>query len=303
MKQVASQILRPACNTIIHLVGPGGSAFDSKLVSSSVQAFRNAGANVFEIGDGTKAISSNYLAGALKDIQESSVGPVSIYVKAHGHQQHNDLEIVLDPDNKITSSKLFSSVPDIFEDRTTDFFLTCCHGAGAISHTNKLAKGSTVAAITLHDETASGSDVERFVTEIEKSSGKISDFSTTSLLDIYLGRALKNRFHPVVAVSGKGVYDLRSKFLDMIGTKFSDEEKDLIHQKLDKVIGANQIDLLMETISKSKDEWGIDASNYGSALIITFASGRNMAESAEKPTAIKMTNSNFTDRSGPFSNR
>src|SRR5687767_11961538 len=72
--------------------------------------------------------------------------------------------------------------------------------------------------------------------------------------------------------------DLPREFIARIGKPFSEDEKTAVHGALDSILGVQQADEIMDKISGARDEWGIPAIDFGSALAVTLASSSRMQE-------------------------
>ena len=251
---------------IVILSGPGGRAFNNNNVQELAEAMRSSGADVTLLGDGEKPITKEQVTTAMEMVASDASEPVTLFVMAHGDVKSGNHVIDIDGKYGLTSAELFDTASRVFGDRTLDVFMTCCHGGAAIPEVNRLPKGSTLATLAPGKETVSGVDIDRLTDAIDS-----SDLTAHYLADLYLGRALKNRIAPSIAVSGQGVHDLPRKFIDRLGKPFSDDEKTSAHGALDKVIGEKRVSEIIAKIAGAKNEWSIDAVDFGPALAISLA--------------------------------
>jgi hypothetical protein len=255
---------------VLLISGPGGYAFNNANVQKMAQAMSNAGADVAVIGDGEKPIAKSQIDDAILDASKSGE-PVTLFVMAHGDVKNGSHAIDIDGKYGLTSAQLFDSASKI--GRPVDVFMTCCHGGAAITEVNKLPKGSTLATLAPGSETVSGIDVDRLTDVIET-----GDLSARHLTDLYLGKALKNRIAPSIAISGEGVSDLPREFIARIGKPFTESEKASVHTQLDSIIGSERADQIMAKMSTARDEWGIPALDFGASLAVTLAATSRLQE-------------------------
>lgn len=251
---------------VVILSGPGGFAFNNKNVQKIAAAMRTSGADVIVLGDGEKPIDKEQVTKTLEMVASKSSGPVTLFVMAHGDLKNGNHVIDIDGKYGLTSAELFSTTSRAFGDRPVDIFMTSCHGGAAIPEVNRLPKGSTLATLAPGKETVSGIDIDRLTDVIDS-----SDLTARHLADLYLGKALKNRIAPSVAVSDQGVRDLPREFIDRLGKPFSGDEKKAAHSVLDAVIGEQRVAEIIEKITGAKNEWAINAVDFGPALAITLA--------------------------------
>jgi hypothetical protein len=151
--------------------------------------------------------------------------------------------------------------------------MTCCHGGAAIPEVNQLPPGSTLVTLAPGRETVAWNDVGRLAEHLDP-----DRLDARHLLNVYLGKAMKNRIAPSLAISGQGVRDLPGEFIARIGKPFSEDEKTSVHSALNAILGAQHVDRIMDRISGARDEWSIPAVDFGPALAVTLASSSRMQE-------------------------
>jgi len=265
---------------IVLLSGPGGHAFNHENVEKIATAMRSFGAEVTVLGDGEAPVNKAQVMETLETIANKSNEPVTLFITAHGDVIHGSHAIDIDGNWGLTSAELFEAISNSFGRRPTDVFMTCCHGGAAILEVNRLPHGSTLVTLAPGREVASQADVDRLADNIDSGS-----LQAHHLLNLYLGKALKNRIAPSLAISGQGVRDLPREFIARIGKPFPENEKIAAHSALDSILGVQHVDEIMDKISGARSEYGIYAADFGPALAVTLASSSRMQElSSYDPT-------------------
>jgi hypothetical protein len=98
----------------------------------------------------------------------------------------------------------------------------------------------------------------------------------------------QNPHRTIVHLAGPGdkVYSLNHLLIRAIGKDgILRDKREAVHQILDGVITADNVESTMNLISKSRGETDISAMNYGPDLAVVFAADRSTNKHIENPIA------------------
>lgn len=255
-------------SNVVVIAGPCGTAFNKHHVSSLEQAFLSSGANILMVGDGESNISTGAIEAAIVTAAQSE-GSVMLFIMAHGDVRNNEHVINIAGNYELTTKSLFQTLSRIVN-RQLDVFMTCCHGGASISAINTLPRGSTLVTLCPRNESVSGFDLDNFINTL--STDLISNpsfFTAENFLNIYLGKALRNRIPPARTISGEGVHVLVQKLRNCIGKEYSALERESVHQKLDVLFSVDVVDQLLNTMATARIEADIEATEFGPCLAIS----------------------------------
>lgn len=196
-----------------------------------------------------------------KSILELKEGqPITIIMQTHGSFENDAFEFVVDKDSNISSKDLFTTIVDVIPSTPVDIFTPTCHGGGMLFDRDILPLGSTLVTLTDKNDVNNGHDFAKIAKYIEDYN---ADLSAYNLLQLYLSKCLKSRFHPHIARSN--CIDLSLD--DMLKLYISNPIKfDVSHYNLSGC--QDEYKDVFNKIVSSKSEWSIYASEYGIALSI-----------------------------------
>lgn len=246
------------------VAGPGGYAYNETHINEIASAMQRTGAEVTVLGDGVHAITKEQIEQTINTASGQNE-PVTLFIMAHGEIKNGNHNLDIGGGN-ITSRELFEIATHHFSNKPIDVFMTSCHGGAAIPEVNRLPSGSTLVALSPGSEEVLISNVYRIAEHIENGPITASSLATT-----YLCKALKNRTAPTMAVSGEGVYDYVHKLKNRLGKPFTSDEVRRVHEKLDSVLGADQVNVMLTKLSSARSEGAVDAVDFGPALAVSFA--------------------------------
>jgi hypothetical protein len=257
---------------VVVAVGPGGDAFGPEIIEKITKTFeKNEGQTVKSsllVGNGTDAICIDGIIDAVK-IAKKNQRPISLFINTHGKMINNEHYIDIGGNVWASSRELFKKIKSVLGDEypyPLSIFMTSCHGGGAyLAAASELPKSTTFVALCKGSETVAGSDVKSFLTKMKPSSWSSSE----GLLYSYLS-TLRTRIGPVI-MCGSGFIDLDESFKNQCGRLFSNDQKAQAHQKLDDLMGKENVDMIIDKIQKASTEYSIYAKDYGSALAVVLA--------------------------------
>ena len=188
--------------------------------------------------------------------------PLTIIMYTHGSVKNGYFEFILDNDSKLSSKDLFTLISQKISNIQIDIFTPACHGGGMLSDKDILPSGSTLVSLTDRNETNHGGDFN----ELSEFLGDYNaDLSAYNLLQLFLVKCLKNRFHPHIGVSGDIEYSLDDLLKSQISKPL---DYDLFHFK--EVGSPKEYKEIFNKILNGKSEWNINAMEYGIALSIVL---------------------------------
>lgn len=262
---------------IILISGPGGTAFDTKFVEQFKSNLSKQGgvANVTALGDGKQSVDIAALKSALQKAKKAGK-PVTIVINTHGEIKQGSHHIETSEGQWTPTSKLFQIIQtEIGDDAPISLFMTACYGGAAIAEAkSQLPKGTSFVALAPSKETVAGSDVERLVEVLGEINADLDGNKWPEgieLLYLYLTRSLETRIAPQVGIGAGESIDLHREFKCHIGKTFSVAEKSQIHGRLDKIIGAGEVNNIITKIETAKTEWNISAADFGKSLAVMLA--------------------------------
>lgn len=257
---------------VIVAAGPGGYAFNHRLIDKITKTVQNAQElivkSTISIGNGENGISLNRIIDAVKVAKQKSC-PITLFLQFHGRNKQGEHEILVCDEEWDSSRELFRKLKSTLGDSyPLSIFMTSCHGgAAAVAAMSELPKGAVFVALTRSTEVVSGFDVERFASSVDH----LPWDSSEKLLYHYLTKSLKNRMTPVIAYASKGYLDLGKLFIAQIGQPFTANHQAQAHQQIDDLIGKENVDALIDKIQNARSEYDILAVDYGPALAVVFA--------------------------------
>lgn len=205
---------------------------------------------------------------ALYDLNEEQ--PLTIILDAHGTMKKGYFEFILDLDSKLSSNVLFNLLSQRMNNRAIDIFTPACHGGGMIRDRDLLPAGSTLIALTDVNEVNNGSDFDKISEHLE---GFNEDLSSYNLLQLFLSKCLKNRFHPHIGISGGNDYSLDDMLKSYISKPLYFDSSHFESLGLQK-----EYKEVFDKIVSSKSEWSIYAAEYGLALSIVLNDLKNKGD-------------------------
>lgn len=193
--------------------------------------------------------------------------PLTIIALSHGSYEYSKgFEFLLDENTRVSSLDLFDSIGNIMR-VPVDVFTTACHGEGILYDKDKLPIESTLVGLTDAEATNSSSDFQQLQDSFDDFYGEITAYD---LLQFYLSKCLKNRFHPHIGITGGGDYSLDS----ILKTKISNPmDFDYLH--FASLGSTDEYKQILYKITNSKSEYSIYAAEYGIALSIILNDLRN----------------------------
>lgn len=205
---------------------------------------------------------------AISELKEEQ--PITIIMNTHGTINKGNFEFIMDSNSDMSSKTLFNLVSERIPNTPVDLFTPACHGGGIIDDKDLLPRGSTLVALTDANTVNNGGDFSKMPKFIDSFN---FDLSAYNLLQLFLSKSLKNRFHPHIGISGGNSYSLD----DLLKTAISNPlDFDFSHSSL---FGSeNEYRKIFDKIVNSSSEWFIYAAEYGIALSIILNDLKNKKE-------------------------
>ena len=218
------------------------------------------------VGD-YKAENFDYegLNNAISQLNEEQ--PLTIIMDTHGSMKNGHFEFIMDSNSSLSSQKLFSLVSLKIPNKSIDLFTPACHGGGMLSDKDILPLGSTLVALTDKNEVNHGGDFDKLS---EYLGGFNADLSAYNLLQLFLSKCLKNRYHPHIGISGSREYSLDDLLKSYISMPLY---FDFSH--LEFIGSPKEYKEIFDKIVTGKSEWSIYAAEYGIALSIILNDLKN----------------------------
>lgn len=123
-------------------------------------------------------------------------------------------------------------------------------------------------------ETTAGGDVARFINSITQIKGLDGKNDVEDMIKDYLVTDLETRIAPNIIVFKSNSVNLNSLLIEHIGKKFTPEENQAIKSGLSS-FDSEHIRLVKRKIETGRNEYSINALDYGTALAIINASHQN----------------------------
>lgn len=193
---------------------------------------------------------------------------LTVIVVSHG--EYSDIkgfEFILDDKFRLSSKNLFTLIGERIQEVPVDIFTPACHGGGILFDKELLPAGSTLVALTDAKEANNGLDFEKMQEHFE---GLNNEITAYNLLQFYLSRCLKNRFHPHIGITGNGDFSLD----DLLRTHLS-KPLDFDYNHFNMLSCPNKYKIIFDKIVSGKSEWSIYAVEYGIALSIILNELKN----------------------------
>ena len=169
--------------------------------------------------------------------------------------------------DKGKSKELFDLISLKIPNKAIDLFTPACHGGGMLSDRDILPLGSTLVALTDKNEANHGGDFKNLS---EYLGGFNTDLSAYNLLQLFLSKCLKNRYHPYIGISGSREYSLDDLLKSYLSTPL-----DFDFSHLESIGSPKEYKEIFDKIVTSKSEWSIYAAEYGIALSIILNDLKN----------------------------
>ena len=193
--------------------------------------------------------------------------PLTIIMNTHGSVKDGHFEFIMDSKLNLSSQKLFSLISLKIPNKSIDLFTPACHGGGMLSDKDILPLGSTLVALTDENEVNHGGDFDKLSEYI---GGFSADLSAYNLLQLFLSKCLKNRYHPHIGISGSREYSLDDLLKSYLSTPL-----DFDFSHLESIGSPKEYKEIFDKIVTSKSEWSIYAAEYGIALSIILNDLKN----------------------------
>lgn len=197
----------------------------------------------------------------------NSQQPLTVIVVSHG-AYNNGFEFILDDKSRMPSTSLFELIGEKVQETPVDVFTTACHGGGMLFDKDLLPVGSTLVGLTDAKEVNNGADFDKMWEQFEDFNK--NEITAYNLLQFYLSRCLKNRFHPHIGITGNGDFSLD----DLLRANLS-KPLDFDSNHFDMLGRPDSYKAIFDKIISGKSEWSIYAIEYGIALSIILNDLKN----------------------------
>lgn len=228
---------------IVVLMGPDNPGHLALLTGLQKQ---NPLAEITQIGDGLRDISSQDISQLHREIANSEDRPLLVMV-THGDVVDNQHKIQLKVSHDATDGvlwatdtiELFQSIAEKLSGRPIDIFMFACHGGEIIQHLDKaLPIGSNVVGLSPANMGSYVSDGKRFCDVLNSNETIINGKVTAkNLLKTYLMQALQNDVPPFLNTTRVPTMLRDDREYWWSGIHFTQEEVENIHDQLDKFDG------------------------------------------------------------------
>ena len=193
---------------------------------------------------------------------------LTVIVMSHGaYSDIKGFEFILDDKFRLSSKDLFTLIGERIQEVPVDIFTTACHGGGILFNKELLPAGSTLVGLTDAKEVNNGGDFEKMQEHFEEFNNEITAYN---LLQFYLSRCLKNRFHPHIGITGNGDFSLD----DLLRAHLS-KPLDFDYNHFNMLSCPNDYKIIFDKIVSGKSEWSIYAVEYEIALSIILNELKN----------------------------
>lgn len=270
----------PLPQKTILLSGPGMRAFNNEKILKLEKALikHNVGP-IVRIGDGETCLTDNDLHLLLHEISNNKMR-IMLFIMAHGtiNTETSSHMLYLKNKDMLTPSVNFmEAISAKLAGKAIDIFSTACYSGVLNSHAEKiLPQGSTYVSLSPPNQPSCSSDVNRLINVLASNNKVKENLTAKKLLFAYLTNALENRVPPLIT-SSKITSNLRSDFLNHIGEKFSESEKELIYKTFGNQTNNVKLNRLINLIEMTNTEYAIKTTDYGLALAICHAASGKMS--------------------------
>lgn len=286
----------PSLQKTILLSGPGNKAFNNKTILKLENALiKQSIGPVIRIGDGESGLTENDFDSLLHEISNNKMR-IILFLMAHGtidRASGDHMLYLKSNDIPTTSIDFMESISTSLQRKAIEVFSTACHGGALNPYVGTvLPKGSTYVSLSPANQPTSGSDVNRLIDFLTHNCKVQGNLTAEKILISYLTKALKNRVPPFIT-SSEISSNLHNDFLNHIGVKFSETEKELIYRTLGDQTNNEKLNHLMCLIERANDEPSICAIDYGLALAICYAASGKVSleyiEGISKPNENRVS--------------
>lgn len=285
---------------LLFIAGVGADTYGQTDVGSSMNAFSNSkdemqknGLNpaIAVIGDERNGIKYEEFKNGLLTFSNQTKGNVSIMLYSHSWYENdrNDIGITLRSKDRIKADHFLKTIKDAFYGRKTDLLISCCDGGSIARKASEiLTEGSTIFSFVdtgemQHDE------LMRFTEIISQE--KLKDFSVLEITKKYMmSSGPSTELFSTMSFAGVGFFKMREILHQKFGKKFTEFEREYVHQQLDDKNNALEIEEIIKKIETANHPYLITIKDYSKAIMVGF-----MAEMAslnkEKVSAIQLKES------------
>lgn len=209
--------------------------------------------------------------------------PLTVIILSHStYSLEKGFEFIMNNELKISSKDLFTALQMIVPSTPIDIFTTAGYGAGIMEDKDILPTGSVLVGLTDKTEVNSNGDFDTMCEHFSEFSGDVTAYD---LLQFYLSRFLKNRFHPHIGISGGPHLSLDDCLTEHMSKPL---ELDLTHY-LSFSPSSEYLEVFNKILS-NKSEWKIYADEYGLALSIILNDLKNSGSPASELNNKKSLN-------------
>ena len=208
------------------------------------------------------------LTKAISELNENQ--PLTVIMNTHGSIKNGYFEFLMDNNSRLSSKDLFSLISQKMTNTPVNLFTPACHGGGILYDKDILPVSSTLVVLTDMNEVNHGGD-------FDKISGYLNEFdvdlSAYNLLQLFLSKCLKNRYHPHIGIAGGVDYSLDDLLKSYISTPI-----DFDSSHFESLGSPKEYREVFDKIVMSKSEWSIYAAEYGMALAIILNDLKNQGK-------------------------
>lgn len=251
----------PQSHNILIIAGNGHGAFGRGQLLRHIKALKAHGAHsVTVVGDGASDINIQSILDVSKLLRHDT-RPVTVIIMAHGLWADTDdghlINLAGHEHDKLTDTcELLKQIKnELGSKKELSFFLESCFGGRAIQCASTL--GNSAASLAgKHNIIFGLFHIDGFIQALESShKQKNGDLSARKLLEMYLLQpngfrlATLNLFSPMYASHKVAAINLRDSLNSLEATQINYEIEDLLHNKFDPLMGANEVSRNLDAIS------------------------------------------------------
>lgn len=193
--------------------------------------------------------------------------PLTIIMNTHGSMKNGYFEFIMDNYSRLSSKNIFTLISQKITNIPIDILTPACHGGGMLSDRDILPLDSTLVSLTDKNEVNNSCDFDKLSEYLDDFN---DDLSVYNLLQLFLSKCLKNRFHPHIGISGSSEYSLDDLLKSSISMPL-----DFDFSHLESIGSPKEYKEIFDKIVTSKSEWSINAVEYGIALSIILNDLKN----------------------------
>lgn len=230
----------------IYVAGPGNQDFEEAINAYIEDSFRCgplAGSELHTLGAGspTETVPLSAISDQIAALPPSDSRPLIVLSAHGGSDREAKHKIKLEDSIHPTPTRdFFKSVSTGTRGAPIDILMSSCHGGASLQSADALPKGSQVVVLSGASESTLFFDFVSLASDLRHRFE--SGISLHGILLFYLSTTIPLSSTPEIMICGVGHWRLGDELNKCWGQRFSQTQRDRIHENLDELLGCGKVE-------------------------------------------------------------